>query len=62
MKIELDDAAVVIDAFFQLIDAHYGTSEHHIGDGDGIDKKTANGIRTVWKKYHREYWAEKNSK
>ena len=29
----------------ELIDAHYGTAFHHIGDGDGIPKKTADRIR-----------------
>ena len=34
-----------------LIDAHYGSSFHHIGDGDGIPEAEADEIRK---------WAEMN--
>lgn len=35
----------------ELIDCHYGTATHHIGDGDGISKKMAARIREYWKDY-----------
>jgi hypothetical protein len=39
----------VENAFLDMIDAHYGTSIHHIGDGDGIEKKRADELRQLTK-------------
>jgi hypothetical protein len=37
------------DSFLELIDAHYGASLHHIGDGDGIEHEQAERLRTLTK-------------
>ena len=34
-------------AFLEVIDAHYGASYHHIGDGDGITLENADKIRAL---------------
>lgn len=34
-----------------IIDANYGASPHHIGDGDGIPEREANEIRLWWETY-----------
>ncbi len=61
MRIETDDCAKVTDAFFQLLDAHYGSSMHHVGDGDGVDEETAGRIVALYEKYGEQYWDEKNA-
>lgn len=58
-----EDAAAVIAALRErlekaermldsLIDAHYGGSFHHIGDGDGIPKEEADELRE-WSNTYR---------
>lgn len=36
----------------ELIDAHYGVSYHHIGDGDGISKEMADKLREFMRTIH----------
>lgn len=47
-----------------VIDANYGTSFHHIGDGDGIPEAQANEIAEWWKseleRIQQEYNERKN--
>ncbi|MDD5358265.1 MAG: hypothetical protein PHX80_03910 [Candidatus Nanoarchaeia archaeon] len=44
-------AESIVKQFFNLIDAHYGMSLHHIGDGDGISKEDADEIRKLYASY-----------
>lgn len=46
-SVEMDKANVE-DMLETIIDCHYGTSGHHIGDGDGIPEGEADRIRQWW--------------
>ena len=47
MNLNQDNPKVWRDAFLSVVDAHYGTSYHHIGDGDGIPKTEADQLRVL---------------
>lgn len=42
--------SVLDEMFRRLIDAHYGTDLHHIGDGDGLTGEEAEDIRRYIRK------------
>ena len=41
-----------------VIDANYGSSFHHIGDGDGIPSKEAAEIAEFWREHLEQIQAE----
>lgn len=40
------------DVILGLIDAHYGTSLHHVGDGDGLTEVEADNIKTIMENFN----------
>jgi hypothetical protein len=48
-----------VEAFFALKDAHYGVSNTHIGDGDGLSDEDAEEIKGLYSKYGEKYWGYK---
>ena len=61
MLVNIDDAEILSAFFFDLVDAHYGTSVHHIGDGDGISAINADLMRKLYDKYANAYFSEANN-
>jgi len=65
MKVSDYTQSALLNMLITLIDAHYGTSIHHIGDSDGIPEKEAAEIREFWTAYLEEiidaYKAKKGS-
>ena len=45
-----------------VIDANYGTSYHHIGDGDGIPEGQAKEIQEWWQAHLRQVQDDYNRK
>ena len=46
---KLNNRRFELEAMFdEVLDAHYGTAIHHIGDGDGIADARAHQIRAYW--------------
>ena len=56
MIIQKTDAEKMVGLFFDLIDAHYGSAVHHIGDSDSIDEETANKMREMYNEYASSYF------
>ena len=59
MKVQHNDAEAMACAFFELIDAHYGGSIHHIGDGDGLSEDQVKIIKDLYVKYKDAYWKDR---
>lgn len=60
MIIQKEDAEKIVGMFFDLVDAHYGSAVHHIGDGDSIDKETADKMREMYNEYASSYFMPDN--
>ena len=60
MVIDKQDAEKIVGMFFDLVDAHYGSAIHHIGDGDGIYECDADKMREMYKKYADAYFTPTN--
>ena len=61
MEITKEDSKEINNLFFEIIDSIYGSSPHHIGDGDGISTENADRIRELYKKYSISYFKNKNN-
>ena len=58
MIINKADAEDMCSLFIDMVDSIYGSSVHHIGDGDGIEKKNADRIRELLSKYKDSYYKD----